>query len=59
MEIAIVAVIGLVVGGIIAYIALNSGLKSKKASALKEAKSEAETIKKEKILQAKEQKYGM
>jgi ribonuclease Y len=54
MEIVIGAVIGLVVGGIIAYIALNSGLKSKKASALKEAKSEAETIKKEKILQAKE-----
>ena len=54
MEIVIGAVIGLIVGGIIAYIGLNSGLKSKKASALKEAKSEAETIKKEKILQAKE-----
>ena len=54
MEIVIGAVIGLVVGGIIAYIGLNSGLKSKKESALKEAKSEAETIKKEKILQAKE-----
>ena len=54
MEIVIGAVIGLVVGGIIAYIGLNSGLKSKKTSALKEAKSEAETIKKEKILQAKE-----
>ena len=54
MDIVIGAVIGLVVGGIIAYIGLKSGLKSKKASALKEAKSEAETIKKEKILQAKE-----
>ncbi len=54
MEIVIVAVIGLFVGGIIAYIGLNSGLKSKKESALKEARSEAETIKKEKILQAKE-----
>jgi ribonucrease Y len=54
MEIVIGAVIGLFVGGIIAYIGLNSGLKSKKESALKEARSEAETIKKEKILQAKE-----
>jgi len=54
MEIVIGALIGLVVGGVLAYIALNSGLKAKKASALKEAKNEAEAIKKEKILQAKE-----
>jgi len=54
MEIVIGALIGLVLGGILAYIALNSGLKAKKASALKEAKNEAEAIKKEKILQAKE-----
>ncbi len=54
MEILIGALIGLVVGGILAYIALNNGLKAKKASALKEAKNEAEAIKKEKILQAKE-----
>jgi len=54
MEMVIGTLIGLVVGGVVAYIALNSGLKAKKASALKEAKNEAEAIKKEKILQAKE-----
>jgi ribonucrease Y len=54
MEIVIGIIIGLVVGGGIGFFAFNSLLKGKKAMALKEAEIEAETVKKDKILQAKE-----
>jgi ribonucrease Y len=54
MEIVIGIIIGLVVGGGIGFFAFNSVLKGKKAMALKEAEIEAETVKKDKILQAKE-----
>ncbi len=53
-EMVIGAVVGLLIGGVIAYIILNNGLKKKKESALKEAEKEGEAIKKEKILKAKE-----
>ncbi|MFT6845969.1 MAG: ribonuclease Y, partial [Flavobacteriales bacterium] len=46
--------IGLIVGGGAAYAFLNSANKSKKNSIIKEAEKEAEAIKKDKILQAKE-----
>jgi ribonuclease Y len=54
MEIVIGIIIGLVVGGGVGFFAFNSVLKGKKAMALKEAEIEAETVKKDKILQAKE-----
>ena len=47
-------VIGLIAGVGIAYMLLNKGANAKKDLLIKEAKLEAETIKKEKILQAKE-----
>lgn len=45
---------GVVVGGGVAYALLNSANKRKKNGILKEAEKEAEAIKKDKILQAKE-----
>lgn len=54
MEIVIGIVIGTLVGGVIGFVIFNSVLKGKKAMALKEAEIEAETVKKDKILQAKE-----
>lgn len=45
---------GLVIGGFIVFIALNSILKRRREGILKEAEAEAEALKKEKILQAKE-----
>lgn len=54
VSIVIGVVIGIVVGVAIAYFLLSKGINSKKESLLKEAKLEAETIKKDKILQAKE-----
>ncbi len=47
-------VIGLIIGIGIAYVLLNKGAIAKKDLLIKEATLEAETIKKEKILQAKE-----
>ncbi len=54
MEIVIGIIIGAVVGGVIGFVIFNSVLKGKKTLALKEAEIEAETVKKDKILQAKE-----
>ena len=54
VSIVIGVVIGIIVGVAIAYFLLSKGINSKKESLLKEAKLEAETIKKDKILQAKE-----
>jgi len=54
MEIVIGIIIGTLVGGVIGFVIFNSVLKGKKAMALKEAEIEAETVKKDKILQAKE-----
>lgn len=45
---------GLVVGGAIVFVALNSVMKKRASGILKEAEAEAEALKKEKILQAKE-----
>jgi ribonuclease Y len=54
MEIVIGIIIGTLVGGVIGFVIFNSVLKGKKAMTLKEAEIEAETVKKDKILQAKE-----
>ena len=54
ISIAIGAVIGLVVGCVLGYFILNAALKKKKLQLVAEAEKEAETIKKDKILQAKE-----
>lgn len=59
MEIDITSILigllaGLVLGGLIVFIALNSILKRRREGILKEAEAEAEALKKEKILQAKE-----
>lgn len=48
------AVVGLVAGGGIVYVLLNSVMKNRRDSLLKEAEVEAEALKKEKMLQAKE-----
>ena len=59
MEIDIVSILigalaGLVVGGIIVFVALNSIMRKRRIGILKEAEVEAEALKKDKILQAKE-----
>lgn len=48
------AVIGIVLGALIAYLMIKKANESKATNILKEAEAEAEVIKKEKILQAKE-----
>ncbi len=50
----IIGVIALIVGGGIAYFLLQRALKAKREAIIKDAKIEAEVIKKDKILQAKE-----
>ncbi len=54
MEYVIGIVIGLVIGTAIGFLIFNNLLKSKKASLIKEAELEGESVKKDKILQAKE-----
>jgi ribonuclease Y len=54
MEIVIGLLIGLIGGGIAAFYVQNNLLKKKKEQIIHEAETEAETIKKEKMLQAKE-----
>ncbi|MFT5600748.1 MAG: ribonuclease Y [Flavobacteriales bacterium] len=54
MEIVIGIVVGLVVGAVVAYLVFNNALKSKKEAAIKEAEIKAESIKKDKMHQAKE-----
>jgi ribonuclease Y len=46
--------LGLLVGGAVVYVLLNSLLKKRSAGILREAEAEGEALKKEKILQAKE-----
>lgn len=53
-DIIIGVVLGVVVGAVIVFILQKSVLKSKTASILKEAEAEGESIKKDKIIQAKE-----
>ncbi|MBN9294953.1 MAG: ribonuclease Y [Flavobacteriia bacterium] len=54
IEIILGAIIGIVAGGVAAYFIQNSLLTRKKDTIIKEAELEAETIKKDKMLQAKE-----
>ena len=54
ISILIGLLVGLVVGGGIAFAALNSVMKRRRSGILKEAELEAEALKKDKILQAKE-----
>ena len=50
----ILPVAGFIVGGVISYVVLKYGLKSKCDNLLKEAEAEAEVIKKNKLLEVKE-----
>jgi ribonuclease Y len=59
MEIVIGIVIGLVVGAVVAYFVFNNALKSKKEAAIKEAEIKAESIKKDKMHQAKEKFHSL
>lgn len=54
LSIALGALGGLAVGAIVMNVLLNSALKSKRDAIIKEAEAEAESIKKDKIIQAKE-----
>jgi len=54
INLIIVAIISLVVGSILAYVFVKIGLGKKSAKIVQEAETEAEMIKKDKILQAKE-----
>jgi ribonuclease Y len=50
----ITAILALALGGFVSYFVWNSALEKKKKAIIKEAENEAEVIKKDKILQAKE-----
>ncbi|HKL02249.1 MAG TPA: ribonuclease Y [Cryomorphaceae bacterium] len=50
----LIGVVGILVGGAIAYLALNSLLTKRRKNILEEAEKEGEAIKKDKMLQAKE-----
>lgn len=52
--IIVTAIVGLVVGGILSYVMFRYILKSKYNEILKEAETEAEVIKKNKLLEVKE-----
>lgn len=54
LSIVIGLLIGLVVGGAIVFVALNSVMRKRRDGILKEAEAEGEALKKDKILQAKE-----
>ncbi|MFN5984995.1 MAG: ribonuclease Y [Fluviicola sp.] len=54
MYLIIGALLGLVAGGVVVFVLLNTALKSKRNQIIKEAELEAENIKKDKMLQAKE-----
>ncbi|MBK8497710.1 MAG: ribonuclease Y [Flavobacteriales bacterium] len=54
ISILIGTIAGLLLGGLIVGLILNSAMKKRKTGILKEAEAEAEALKKEKILQAKE-----
>lgn len=54
MEITIGVIVGLAAGVVATYVVLNTILKKRKEQILKEAETEGEAIKKDKILQAKE-----
>ncbi|NBU46551.1 MAG: DUF3552 domain-containing protein, partial [Flavobacteriales bacterium] len=54
MDVIIYAVIGLLAGGGVTFVAQQSLLKTKSQKLIKDAEQEAERIKKEKMLQAKE-----
>ncbi len=55
----IIGVIGLIVGGAAAWIAGNTVTKSKSRKIIEEAEKEAETIKKDKLLEVKEKFLGL
>ncbi|MDO4462052.1 MAG: ribonuclease Y [Bacteroidia bacterium] len=55
----IVALIGFVVGGGVVWLLLNTALKNRSKKIIREAEVEAEVIKKDKILQAKEKFLAM
>lgn len=54
MEVVMYSVIGIVLGGVIAFVVQNVMLKKRKEQIIKEAEKEGENIKKNKVLQAKE-----
>ena len=54
MNLIIGLLIGIIGGGVIVFVLLNTALKNKREKLLKDAENEGESLKKEKILQAKE-----
>ena len=54
LSIVIGLLVGIVGGGVVAFVALNTVMKKRQGGILKEAEVEGEALKKEKILQAKE-----
>lgn len=54
MNLIIGLLIGIIGGGVIVFVLLNTALKNKREKLLRDAENEGESLKKEKILQAKE-----
>ncbi|MDR1369149.1 MAG: ribonuclease Y [Dysgonamonadaceae bacterium] len=59
METIIIGVVGLIIGAVVAWIAVNTVAKSKSRKIIEEAEKEAETIKKNKLLEVKEKFLGL
>ena len=55
----ILAVAGLVIGGGLGYVAVNTAMKAKVARKLKEAEDQGENMKRNKLLEAKEKFLNM
>ncbi len=55
----ILAVAGLVIGGVLGYVAVNTAMKAKVARKLKEAEDQGENMKRNKLLEAKEKFLNM
>ena len=58
-DVLIGLLVGVIVGGAIAWVALNTMVNKKKTSILSKAEQEGEALKKEKMLQAKEKFYQL
>ena len=54
MSTVIIAIVGLLLGALITYLFLHFGLRNKRKAILQEAETEAEVIKKNKLLEVKE-----
>ena len=59
ITIIILAVVGLIIGGVVGYFGVNASMKAKVTRKLKEAEDQGEAVKRNKLLEAKEKFLNM